>query len=298
MVADDLHDRLISIFTAGPDGRRPCFGGTEKLQNDPAWHDNLVFNEYFHGDNGAAIGASHQTGWTGLIADMIRRRHGAVIARRRRHPRHQQGGAAMTAVAAAAGQRSPGSPFPLGATPDAAGTNFAVASGVADGMVLCLFDEAGTETQLPLRDYDAGVWHALRARRQAGQAYGYRATGPYDPARGVRCNPAKLLLDPYARAISGAVTFGPEVLGLRRRRPDVPSTLDSAATCRGAWSSTAGLQLDRRRPAPGTATRTRSSTKLHVKGFTMRHPGSRRSCAAPTPGWRTRRPSATCSTWG
>ena len=77
-VAVDLSDRLISIFTRGPDGRRPCFGGTERLQHDPAWRDNLVFSEYFHGDNGAAIGALHQTGWTGLIADVIRRRHGAV----------------------------------------------------------------------------------------------------------------------------------------------------------------------------------------------------------------------------
>jgi hypothetical protein len=77
-VAADLQDRLISIFTAGPEGRRPCFGGTERMQHDPAWHDNLIFSEYFHGDNGAAIGAFHQTGWTGLIADMIRRRHGAV----------------------------------------------------------------------------------------------------------------------------------------------------------------------------------------------------------------------------
>jgi hypothetical protein len=77
-VAADLQDRLISIFTRGPDGRRPCFGGTERLQADPAWHDNLIFSEYFHGDNGAAIGAFHQTGWTGVIADIIRRRHGEV----------------------------------------------------------------------------------------------------------------------------------------------------------------------------------------------------------------------------
>ncbi len=77
-IAADLQDRLISLFTRGPDGRRPCFGGTELLQNDPAWRDNLVFAEYFHGDNGAALGASHQTGWTGLIADVIRRRHGQV----------------------------------------------------------------------------------------------------------------------------------------------------------------------------------------------------------------------------
>ena len=78
LIARDLSDRLIAIFTRGPDGRRPCFGGTELLQQDPAWRDNLVFSEYFHGDNGAAIGAAHQTGWTGLIADVIRRRHGAV----------------------------------------------------------------------------------------------------------------------------------------------------------------------------------------------------------------------------
>ena len=77
-VAADLQDRLISIFTRGPDGRRPCFGGTELLQTNPEWHDNLIFSEYFHGDNGAAIGAFHQTGWTGLIADIIRRRHGEV----------------------------------------------------------------------------------------------------------------------------------------------------------------------------------------------------------------------------
>ena len=77
-VAADLSDRLISIFTDDPDGRRPCFGGTELMQRDPAWHDNLIFSEYFHGDNGAAIGAFHQTGWTGVIADLIRRRHGEV----------------------------------------------------------------------------------------------------------------------------------------------------------------------------------------------------------------------------
>ncbi len=74
----DLRDRLISIFLTGPDGRRPCFGWVDKLQHDPAWKDNLVFNEYFHGDNAAGLGASHQTGWTGVVADLIRRRWGAV----------------------------------------------------------------------------------------------------------------------------------------------------------------------------------------------------------------------------
>ncbi len=77
-IAEDLSDRLISIFLVGPDGRRPCFGWVDRLQHDPAWKDNLLFNEYFHGDNGAGLGASHQTGWTGVVADLIRRRHGAV----------------------------------------------------------------------------------------------------------------------------------------------------------------------------------------------------------------------------
>jgi hypothetical protein len=77
-VADDLFARLISIFLVGPDGRRPCFGGVDRLQHDPNWKDNLVFSEYFHGDNAAGLGAAHQTGWTGIVADLIRRRHGSV----------------------------------------------------------------------------------------------------------------------------------------------------------------------------------------------------------------------------
>jgi hypothetical protein len=77
-IAQDLRRRLISIFLVGDDGRRPCFGWVDRLQHDPAWKDNLVFNEYFHGDNGAGLGASHQTGWTGVVADLIRRQHGDV----------------------------------------------------------------------------------------------------------------------------------------------------------------------------------------------------------------------------
>ena len=77
-VAADLRQRLVSIFLRGEDGRRPCNGWVDKLQNDPNWRDNVYFNEYYHGDNAAGLGASHQTGWTGLIADIIRRRHGAV----------------------------------------------------------------------------------------------------------------------------------------------------------------------------------------------------------------------------
>ncbi len=78
-IGDDVRRRLISLFLVGEDGRRPCFGGVEKMQTDPAWKDNILFSEYFHGDNGAGLGASHQTGWTGIVADMIRRGGGADI---------------------------------------------------------------------------------------------------------------------------------------------------------------------------------------------------------------------------
>jgi isoamylase len=166
----------------------------------------------------------------------------------------------------------PGSPFPLGAAPSAFGTNFAVASGVAEAMTLCLFDDAGTETQVPLPEYDAGVWRGFVPGVGIGQAYGYRAAGPYDPARGLFCNPAKLLLDPYARAISGEVAFGAEVLGYAVDNPATPSPLDSARhvplslVADEAFGWTDGSPMRRRY----------SDTiiyEVHVKGFTMRHPG-------------------------
>src|SRR5215472_7987979 len=101
----------------------------------------------------------------------------------------------QAASGAQAAEALPGSPFPLGATPGqqagVAGTNFAIASTVADGVTLCLFDEAGAETQIRLRDNDADVWHAFVPGAGPGQAYGYRVSGPWDPARGLRCNPAK-----------------------------------------------------------------------------------------------------------
>ena len=70
-VADELGRRLESIFLRDDDGRRPAYGGTERFQTDPHWKDLVLFNEYFHGDNGAGLGASHQTGWTGIVARVI-----------------------------------------------------------------------------------------------------------------------------------------------------------------------------------------------------------------------------------
>ena len=107
----------------------------------------------------------------------------------------------------------PGSAFPLGATLSLGGTGFAVASEVADAVVLCLFDSHGRETQLALPEYDAGVWHGFVPGVGPGQRYGYRVHGPYDRSRGLRCNPAKLLLDPYAKAIMGGVDWDDSFAG-------------------------------------------------------------------------------------
>jgi hypothetical protein len=70
-IAQDLADRIVAIWLPGDDGRRPVYGATRRLQEDPAWRDNLLFYEYFHGDNGAGLGAMHQTGWTALVAALI-----------------------------------------------------------------------------------------------------------------------------------------------------------------------------------------------------------------------------------
>jgi hypothetical protein len=77
--AADLRERLIALFVRNADGRRPCFGWVERLQSDPVWRDNILFNEYFHGDNGAGLGASHQTGWTGLVSELILRARGVPV---------------------------------------------------------------------------------------------------------------------------------------------------------------------------------------------------------------------------
>src|SRR5512142_498252 len=165
----------------------------------------------------------------------------------------------------------PGRPWPLGATPGEAGTNFAVVSEIAEQVVLCLFDEGGAETRLPLPGFDGGVWHGFVPGVGSGQRYGYRVSGPYDPARGLRCNPAKLLLDPYAKAISGPVLFGPEVYGHDEGDPARPSALASAAHVPRSLVTDPGFhwQDDNRIWYPISET---VVYEVHVKGFTMRHP--------------------------
>jgi glycogen operon protein len=183
--------------------------------------------------------------------------------------------AARVAPDASAIAALPGKPFPLGATPGehlgVAGTNFAIASTVAGSVTLCLFDQAGAETRIPLADNDADVWHAFVPGTGPGQAYGHRVDGPWNPAQGLRCNPAKLLLDPYAKAVSGTVSFGPEVLGQDETDPDAPSTLDSAGHVPRSLvvDPAFGWQDDKR---PWYRYADTVLYEVHVKGFTMRHP--------------------------
>ncbi len=177
----------------------------------------------------------------------------------------------MTALVESGLVALPGSPHLLGATPQQGGTNFALVSDVADGVELCLFDVSGVETRVPLLEFDAGVWHGFVPGVGPGQAYGYRTTGPYDPGKGVRCNPAKLLIDPYARATTGSVRFGTEVLGYSDGDTDDPNRSDSAGYVPlslvvdpdFAWSG---------RPRPRHRYADTVIYEMHVKGFTMTHP--------------------------
>ncbi len=162
----------------------------------------------------------------------------------------------------------PGRPWPLGATPGERGANFAVVSEIAEQVVLCLFDESGTETCLPLPECDGGVWHGFVPGISSGQKYGYRVTGPYDPARGMRCNPAKLLLDPYARATGGRLVWGESLLGYPPGDPDGQSELDSAPSVPRSLVLDPSFEWGGDRQ-PGTPYRDTIIYELHVKGFTQ-----------------------------
>ena len=123
----------------------------------------------------------------------------------------------------------PGSAYPLGATYDGSGTNFALFSEVADRVELCLFDPDGTESRIELPEMDGFVWHAFVPGIEPGQRYGYRVHGPYEPEHGLRCNPAKLLLDPYAKAVEGSVDWHPSLFSYDLGKPESHNTDDSAA---------------------------------------------------------------------
>ena len=182
----------------------------------------------------------------------------------------------------------PGRPSPLGATPGESGTNFAVASEIAERVVLCLFDAAGAETHLPLPVFDDGVWHGFVRGVGSGQRYGYRVIGPHDPARGLRCNPAKLLLDPYAKATEGRLVWGESLFGYPPGAPDGRSGLDSAPSVLRSLVTEPSFAwgADRRL---GTPYRDTIIYELHVKGFTQTRRDVPAELRGTYAGWRARR---------
>jgi isoamylase len=165
----------------------------------------------------------------------------------------------------------PGGPYPLGATYDGAGTNFTLFSEVADSVELCLFDDAGDETRITMTERDALVWHIYLPQIGPGQRYGYRVHGLYEPKRGLRCDPSKLLIDPYAKALEGAIDWAPACYSYQFDDPSKRNTEDSAAHTMMSVvvNPFFDWQDDRspRRPYHETVI-----YEAHVKGMTYRHP--------------------------
>jgi glycogen operon protein len=166
----------------------------------------------------------------------------------------------------------PGQPYPLGAAYDGVGTNFAVFSEVAERVELCLFDEGGAETRVDLPEVTAFCWHGYLPDVGPGQRYGYRVHGPWAPDEGHRCNPAKLLLDPYARAIDGEVRWAEAVFPYRFGDPEGSrNDDDSAPHVPRSLVVTPFFDWGHDR-SPRTAWHDTIVYEMHVKGFTARHP--------------------------
>ena len=168
-------------------------------------------------------------------------------------------------------QTWPGSAYPLGATFDGNGTNFALFSEGADRVELCLFGERGRETRVDMLEVDAYVWHAYLPNIAPGQRYGYRVHGEYDPTSGKRFNPNKLLLDPYAKAVDGQVNWGQSVFGYTFGDPDSRNDDDSAADMMKGVVINPFFDWGGDRP-PRIPYSESFIYEAHVKGLTMRHP--------------------------
>jgi glycogen operon protein len=166
----------------------------------------------------------------------------------------------------------PGRPYPLGATFDGAGVNFSLFSEVATKVELCLFDPLGRETRVELPEVTGFCWHGYMPGLSPGQRYGYRVHGPYEPERGHRCNPTKLLVDPYAKAVEGAVEWCDAVYGYDHRNPDgAANTEDSAPFVPKSIVINPYFDWGDDRP-PRTPWHQTIIYELHVKGFTHLHP--------------------------
>jgi len=175
----------------------------------------------------------------------------------------------------------PGTAYPLGATYDGAGTNFSLFSEIADKVDLCLIGENGAESCIPLDEVDGYVWHAYVPNIVPGQHYGFRVHGPFDPAAGHRCDPSKLLLDPYGKAFDGDFSFGQALFSYDLNAVD--PTGNSAETGTPPMVDSLGHTMtsvvinpffdwafDR---APLTPYHETVIYEAHVKGLTQTHPG-------------------------
>ena len=165
----------------------------------------------------------------------------------------------------------PGSRAPLGATFDGSGTNFALYSAVATKVELCLFDREGNENRIELTEVDNDVWHCYLPGIVPGHQYGYRVYGPYDPANGHRCDPSKLLLDPYAKAISGTVKNDPSLFSYDFSDPTQRNEEDSADSTMRSVVVSPFFDWGRDRP-PAHPYNETIIYEAHVKGFTKLHP--------------------------
>ncbi|HYE93759.1 MAG TPA: glycogen debranching protein GlgX, partial [Terriglobales bacterium] len=168
----------------------------------------------------------------------------------------------------------PGQPYPLGATWDGAGVNFALFSENATAVELCLFDDGGHERRIAVTERTDQVWHVHLPQARPGLRYGYRVHGPWDPATGHRFNPAKLLLDPYARAYEGRLRWSDALFGYSIGHPEADLARDERDSAPGMPKAvvidTAFTWGDDRPPRiPWNET---VIYELHVKGFTARHP--------------------------
>ena len=165
----------------------------------------------------------------------------------------------------------PGKAYPLGATFDGPGTNFAIYSSVATSVTLCLLDDDLNEMRIPMTEVDAYVWHVYVPQVRAGQLYGYRIDGPWDPQNGLRCDPSKLLLDPYAKAIEGQLKDSLDLLSYQ---------VDDPLTLKGGDSADATMHSVVVNPffdwegdhSPGHDYSESIIYEAHIKGMTMRHP--------------------------
>jgi len=164
-----------------------------------------------------------------------------------------------------------GTAYPLGATFDGSGTNFTLFSSVAERVELCMFDAAGAEARVELTERDADIWHGYLPAVQPGQRYGYRVHGPDDPASGHRCNPSKLLLDPYAKAVDGDVDWSQACFSYQWDDPSLPNTDNSAPHVPKSVVVNPYFDWSEDR-SPRTPYHETVIYEAHVKGLTATHP--------------------------